>query len=44
MTDILAVKHLSVTFDTAAGRVQAVRDVSFSLRRGETLALVWESG
>ena len=44
MTDILAVKHLSVTFDTAAGRVQAVRDVSFSLRRGETLALVGESG
>ena len=44
MTDILAVKHLSVAFDTAAGRVQAVRDVSFSLRRGETLALVGESG
>ena len=33
MTDILAVKHLSVAFDTAAGRVQAVRDVSFTLRR-----------
>lgn len=44
MTDILAVKNLSVTFDTAAGQVQAVRDVSFSLRRGETLALVGESG
>lgn len=44
MTDILAVNHLSVAFDTAAGRVQAVRDVSFTLRRGETLALVGESG
>lgn len=44
MTELLAVKHLSVAFDTAAGRVHAVRDISFSLKKGETLALVGESG
>ena len=41
---ILQVKHLSVSFDTYAGRVQAVRDISFDLFKGETLALVGESG
>lgn len=41
---ILQVKHLSVSFDTYAGRVQAVRDISFDLLKGETLALVGESG
>ncbi|MBR0408205.1 MAG: ABC transporter ATP-binding protein [Clostridia bacterium] len=42
--NVLEVKHLSVSFDTYAGRVQAVRDISFDLRKGETLALVGESG
>ena len=40
----LEVKNLSVSFDTFAGRVHAVRDVSFSLFEGETLAIVGESG
>lgn len=44
MDNILEVKNLSISFGTGSGRVQAVRDVSFSLKRGETLALVGESG
>ncbi len=41
---ILEVAHLSVAFHTYAGIVQAVRDVSFSLNKGEVLAIVGESG
>ena len=44
MAKLLEVKNLSVCFDTAAGEVQAVRDVSFSLAAGEVLAIVGESG
>lgn len=44
MGDLLQVKNLSVSFDSAAGEVQAVRDVSFSLKKGEVLAIVGESG
>jgi oligopeptide transport system ATP-binding protein len=41
---ILLVKDLRISFSTYAGEVQAVRGVSFDLRRGETLAIVGESG
>lgn len=44
MSQLLEVKNLSVSFDTPMGEVQAVRDVSFSLREGEILAIVGESG
>lgn len=44
MSQVLEVKNLSVSFDTPQGEVQAVRDVSFTLRSGETLAVVGESG
>lgn len=44
MNKILEVKDLAITFNTYAGRVQAVRGVSFDLYGGETLALVGESG
>jgi oligopeptide transport system ATP-binding protein len=45
MTDtVLAVDHLTVSFHTYAGKVEAVRDVSFTLARGEVLAIVGESG
>ena len=42
--ELLEVSHLSVSFFTPRGEVQAVRDVSFSLRPGEVLAIVGESG
>ena len=44
MENLLEVKNLSVSFDSPAGEVQAVRDVSFSLKKGEVLAVVGESG
>ncbi|GHV69533.1 ABC transporter ATP-binding protein [Spirochaetia bacterium] len=40
----LEVKNLSVSFNTYEGRLQAVRNLSFTLEAGETLALVGESG
>ncbi|MGV6812968.1 MAG: ABC transporter ATP-binding protein [Brevirhabdus sp.] len=44
MTDVLEVKDLSVTFRQDGREVQAVKGVSFSVARGETVALVGESG
>lgn len=44
MRNILEVKDLKVSFHTYAGEVQAVRGVSFDLRKGEVLAIVGESG
>ena len=41
---LLEVKGLDVRFQTRKGIVRAVRDVSFSLERGRTLAIVGESG
>jgi oligopeptide transport system ATP-binding protein len=41
---LLEVRDLQISFSTNAGEVQAVRDVSFDLRRSETLAIVGESG
>ena len=41
---LLEVRHLSVEFHTALGRVKAVQDVSWHLDRGEVLAILGESG
>ncbi|MGI6096081.1 MAG: ABC transporter ATP-binding protein [Lachnospiraceae bacterium] len=44
MGNLLEVKNLSVNFKSNLGEVQAVRDVSFELKKGEVLAIVGESG
>lgn len=41
---ILEVKNLHTSFKTGKGEINIVKDVSFNLHRGETLAVVGESG
>lgn len=45
MTDpLLSVENAKISFRTVAGQVDAVKNVSYDVRRGETLAVVGESG
>ncbi|TAL37524.1 MAG: dipeptide ABC transporter ATP-binding protein [Phenylobacterium sp.] len=44
MADVLTIKDLRVDFETHDGVVDAVRGVSLSVARGETLGVVGESG
>ncbi|PLR89782.1 ABC transporter ATP-binding protein [Bacillus sp. T33-2] len=44
MEALLQVNNLHVSFNTYAGKVQAVRGVNLYLKQGETLAIVGESG
>lgn len=44
MEKVLEVKDLHVAFKTYGGEVKAVRGVTFELYKGETLAIVGESG
>jgi len=41
---VLSVRGLSIDYRTRRGPVQAVRDVTFDLEQGETLAIIGESG
>ena len=44
MDNILTVENLKLYYYTSKGVVKAVDDISFSLKKGETLGLVGESG
>ena len=44
MAKKLEVRHLTISFRTNNGAVRAVRDISFDLEEGETLAIAGESG
>ncbi|WP_099205636.1 ABC transporter ATP-binding protein [Scatolibacter rhodanostii] len=41
---VIEIRDLSITFETLAGNVHAIRGVNIDLFRGETLAIVGESG
>lgn len=44
MEPLLDVEGLSVTLPTPNGALQAVRNISFNVKPGETLGIVGESG
>ena len=44
MSSIIEVKNLKISFRTPGGVLKAVRDISFDLEKGRTLAIVGESG
>ena len=41
---LLSISGLQVCFDTPAGKIKALDDVSFSVGQGEIVAIVGESG
>lgn len=44
MNNLLEIRNLSTSFFTHVGEVKAVRNISFTLKKGEALGIVGESG
>jgi oligopeptide/dipeptide ABC transporter ATP-binding protein len=44
MSELFEIDNLHITFDTKRGPLQAVRGVSLSIRKGESVGIVGESG
>ena len=44
MSELFEIDNLQITFDTKRGPLQAVRGVSLSIRKGESVGIVGESG
>ena len=44
MEDLLTIKNLNIQARTRAGVLNVVKDLSFSIKKGETLGVVGESG
>ena len=42
--NLLQIKNLTTTFNTDCGKIIAVDDISFSLKKGEVLGIIGESG
>ena len=42
--NILEVKNLDMSYKTIYGEVESVKDVSFSVKEGESFGIVGESG
>lgn len=44
MENILEIEHLSYSYHTSEGETEALRDISFSMKKGEFIAIVGPSG
>jgi oligopeptide/dipeptide ABC transporter ATP-binding protein len=44
MSELLEIDNLSIAFDTKRGNLQAVRGVTLTIRKGESVGIVGESG
>jgi ABC-type dipeptide/oligopeptide/nickel transport system ATPase component len=44
MTDLLEIRDLAVQFESDAGNIKAIDHINLTIRRGEVVGLVGESG